>query len=107
MIGFIIFGFLFSITVGLLIGVILVGGLPEQGEWKKSLIMIIISLVIGFSITAIFRIESKIEEKQWNNGICPTCQKEWKFVNATHIRNEGDIYYYTCEECETIISKHP
>lgn len=63
---------------------------------------LIIFIFIGSFITlAIFGIFNEIKQSNihWNNGICEDCGGEYKFSGVTHVKNAGDYYYYTCEEC--------
>lgn len=43
--------------------------------------------------------ESKVSKENYNNGICSECGGEYRFTSAQHIKNSGDRYYYTCEDC--------
>ena len=41
----------------------------------------------------------------WNNGHCE-CGTEWELVNIEHFRNSGELYYYDCNNCGTVIRTH-
>lgn len=60
-----------------------------------------IVLLIG-----VLTIESKNDTKIWNNGICIECNEEMQFSGASHLRNGGNLYYYTCENCGHTIEIH-
>ena len=59
-------------------------------------------LLFGLPIVILFvglKVESKSDEKTWNNGICIECNEEMQFSGASHLRHGGNLYYYTCENC--------
>lgn len=60
----------------------------------------LILLIVGLTI------ESKSDIKAWNNGICIECNGEMQFSGASHLRNSGNLYYYTCENCGHTIEVH-
>ena len=66
---------------------------------KSGIICIIlIALVfIGGCFMAVH--EGKTAVAAYNNGICSECGGEYRFAGATHLRNSGDRYYYTCQSC--------
>lgn len=68
------------------------------------------SILIGIGILAgmilfglgINTIEAKMDASVWNDGICQ-CGGEFEFSNATHRKNGGNYYYYTCNDCGKVI----
>ncbi len=102
---FIIVGLLFTFTVGGFVGVMTIGGFPEKHDWKKKLIALIVSFIIGFGIAGGLALHTTLEQKEWNDGRCPDCGVEWRLVNVQHIRNEGEVYYYICNECGKVIEQ--
>ena len=56
------------------------------------------------------RYDMKEANKKYNNGICPKCGTEFHLVSVTHMKNNGNYYYYACEndhviECQCLPSK--
>ena len=45
------------------------------------------------------RYEAERSKEAYNEGICKVCGGEYRFSSVTHIKNGGDRYYYTCEDC--------
>lgn len=64
-------------------------------------ILIIILFCVGIIAMVILGCYAEVKQsiEYWNNGICENCGGEYKFSGATHVKNSGDYYYYTCEEC--------
>lgn len=68
------------------------------------------SILIGVGIFAgmialalgICALEAKMDASVWNDGICQ-CGGEFEFSNATHRKNGGNFYYYTCNDCGEVI----
>lgn len=59
-------------------------------------------IALGFGICAV---EAKMDESVWNGGICQ-CGGEFTFSSADHLRNGGNLYYYTCNNCGEVIETH-
>lgn len=73
---------------------------------KSFLRIILILLVIcSFFVLAIIGGwgQVKSDNAHWNNGVCEICGGAYKFTSATHLRNGGIRYYYTCENCDHTI----
>lgn len=68
-------------------------------------IIIILIVVCGFISLAFLGAytDAKNANKHWNNGICEVCGGAYKFKGATYVRNHGDRYYYSCEDCDHTI----
>ena len=49
-----------------------------------------------------YHLEAAIDADTWNEGVC-LCGGEYEFSNASHRKNGGVYYYYTCNECGRII----
>lgn len=43
--------------------------------------------------------EAKQSVAAYNHGICTECGGDYRFTSAVHLRNGGDRYYYTCQNC--------
>lgn len=99
---FIITAIFFTLTVGLFFGAIFT---TEMKGTKRTVLAIIIAICVGSGISAMFCLEHKSDENLWNGGYCQ-CGTEWTFSNAEHTRNSGDLYYWHCENCDTIIKLH-
>ena len=57
---------------------------------------IIIIFIAGIFIASH---EASTSRENYNNGVCVECGGEYRFTSAQHIKNGGDRYYYTCENC--------
>ena len=71
-------------------------------------VMLILLVICGFFALAIVGgfTDAKTASKHWNNGICEICGGAYKFSGGTHLRNRGDRYYYTCENCDHTIETY-
>lgn len=67
--------------------------------------ILIIFVVCGIIAIAICGgiLDVKNANKHWNNGICDNCGGNYKFKSATHLKNGGDKFYYSCENCDHTI----
>jgi ABC-type uncharacterized transport system permease subunit len=101
---FIIVGIIFTLTIGVFMGLIFTTNMKDS--WIKSIIIIIIALIVGFSISTIFAQERKADEKKWNNGICKECNNDWTLVNVVYQKNSSNVYYWNCNKCKKIIKLH-
>lgn len=72
---------------------------------KNFLRVIFALLVCGFLAVAIISTLANVENanNHWNDGVCEICGGAYKFTSATHVRNGGTRYYYTCEDCDHTI----
>lgn len=62
----------------------------------------IISTVAVFIIClGLFAYEEKTDLKEWNNGMCPTCEIEWEFANVSGMYSNQ--YNWICPNCNKII----
>lgn len=75
-------------------------------EYKDSIIFTL-SIIVIITI-AIFcaKFEHKQDEKTYNQGICTLCGGQYIFSGSNHIKNSGDLYYYTCDKCHHTITVH-
>ena len=60
-----------------------------------------ICLAIGLSLA-----EAYADETAWNGGHCTECGNGYELSGVSHIRNGGDLFYYSCEECGDTIRTH-
>ena len=67
--------------------------------------MALIASAFGTGFAGLLHLEHKNDEQLWNDGNC-TCGKEWRLVSVDHVKNGGDLYYYTCDECNNTIRTH-
>ena len=72
---------------------------------KHFLRVIFALLVCGFLAVAIISTLANVKSvnNHWNDGVCEVCGGAYKFASATHVRNGGTRYYYTCEDCDHTI----
>ena len=92
-----------TLTVGLFLALILTSNMKKW--FPRVLAVALISSMFGTGIAGLFWMERKGDEQSWNGGICP-CGEEWRLVNVDHVKNGGDLYYYTCDECNSTIRTH-
>lgn len=100
---FVITGVFMAVSVGAFMSLIFTSGMKD--DWKRVVACIIISLAIGFGISGLFMLERKGDEMSWNNGHCE-CGTEWELVDVEHLKNSGELYYYGCDNCGTVIKTH-
>lgn len=70
---------------------------PSSG---KELVIIILCLLVV--ILMLFACGTAIEDKEWNDGHCPVCGSEWRYVEAVGHRYTTS-YIYVCDKCNTHI----
>lgn len=100
---FVVVGLIMSISVGGFMSLMFTSGMKDG--WKKVVVAIITSLLIGFGISGMFAMERKGDEMVWNNGSCG-CGTEWELIDVEHLRNSGELYYYGCDNCGAVIRTH-
>lgn len=68
-------------------------------------VMLILLVVCGFLALGFISLRANVKNANdhWNNGVCEVCGGAYKFTSATHVRNGGTRYYYTCEDCDHTI----
>ena len=99
---FVFLAIVFTVVVGLFLGCIFT---TSMSGWKRGLAAVVIAVCVGCGISAMFCAERNSDVKAWNNGSCE-CGSEWKFSNADHLRNGGNLYYWYCEDCGKVIELH-
>lgn len=63
----------------------------------------IVSTVAVFIIClGLFAHEEKTDLKEWNDGMCPTCEIEWDFANVSGMY--ANRYNWICPNCNKIIT---
>lgn len=97
---FVVFGLILSVSVGGFVGMILTSGI--RNKIMNIIITIILALVIGFGLTSLLMWERTVDEQTFNNGYCE-CGGEWDLFDIEYRKNSGSLYFYKCEECESII----
>ena len=67
-------------------------------DFAKALFILLFALMICL-ITCIIGAETdRVQrEAKFNNGICPNCHVEYKFVQA--VGNDNVTYLFECEKC--------
>lgn len=69
----------------------------------RSLIFGLISGAVVFLIClGCFALEEKADLKEWNDGMCPTCEIEWDFANVSGMY--ANRYNWICPNCNKIIT---
>ena len=103
MIEFIVMALIFGILVGGFLGGMATADCRTL--WGRILGIVIWMIVCGCIISGMIMAEKQSDRDAWNNGACP-CGSAWELVNVQHNGNSGKLYYYTCKECNTIITLH-
>ena len=92
----VILSLIFAIIIGFLVWVATL-------DRSYSLMAGIISTVAVFIIClGLFAHEEKTDLKEWNNGMCPTCEIEWDFANVSGMY--ANRYNWICPNCNKIIT---
>lgn len=66
----------------------------------KIAIAILIVFALGFGLIQTYKANQEYQMSKWNNGVCRYCGiGNMVFASATYIRNGGNKYYYTCDNC--------
>lgn len=104
---FILVSIFMSLTAGSFMAMCIVNTITENGKpIVKWITGIILAVAIGCGIGGLITLQSKGDNKAWNNGYCTECNKPYKFVNKVYHRNGSDEYYYTCNNCGHTIVIH-
>lgn len=104
---FILISIFMSLTAGGFIAMCIVNIIAEDSKpIVKWIIGIVLAVAIGCGIGGLITLQTKGDDKTWNNGYCTECNEPYKFVNKVHHRNGGDEYYYTCDNCGHTIVIH-
>jgi len=96
---FIAFGLVFSVTIGLFMSLVIISMCDIKNKKKKRIAIIVLAFVIGFLIGGTFCLQTQMDNKNWNNGFCLKCGGQYELTEVTHIKNSGNLYYYTCKDC--------
>lgn len=104
---FILVSIFMSLTAGGFIAMCIVNTIAENSKpIVKWIIRIVLAVAIGCGIGGLITLQSKGDDKAWNNGYCTECDKPYKFSSVIHHRNSDDKYYYTCNNCGHTIMIH-
>lgn len=103
---FVVAGVLFTITLGLLSGIIITEKLCMYG-WKQFIAITLIALGIGFSVGGLLTLDFIADEKEYNEGYCE-CGGEWELIDIEKGRRNGNTtyYYYKCNDCKDVIETY-
>ncbi len=103
---FIITGIVMTLVVGVFMSICIMGTVEMKEGWLRNLVTVILALVIGFTVGGLLTLENIGDRESWNNGHCE-CGGSWELVDVEKgYRNGSTTYYYTCEECDNLISTH-
>lgn len=103
MMNFLVGTLLWAVVLGVFAGMLFT---VEMRGIGRVVAVIVIALVIGAIISAVFCAENTADHQRWNGGYCPDCGVRWALVNVEHLRNSGEVYYWNCPQCGTIIKLH-
>lgn len=60
-------------------------------------ILVAILIVIGlFAFAAL--LDKGVSDSQWNNGHCPDCETEWRYIQAVGHKSDTK-YIWVCDRC--------
>lgn len=96
-------GLIMTVVVGIFFGLVMTAEMERT--WKRKVVCILIALVIGFGLSALFTLECKGDEWTWNNGYCQ-CNGEWELFDIEYTRHGSDLYHYKCQSCDDVIILH-
>lgn len=69
-------------------------------QFIKAIIVIIILSLFAFGVITTYKANQEYQMSKWNNGMCSDCGiGNMVFISATYIHNNGNEYYYTCNNC--------
>jgi hypothetical protein len=73
----------------------------ESSGYRKLAISL---LTIVFTIGILFIVFSynDYKTKEWNNGTCKKCDKQYELIDITYHKNNGYSYFYQCPNCKEI-----
>lgn len=104
---FILVSIFMSLTAGGFMAMCIVNIIAENRKpIVKWIIGIILAVAIGCGIGRLIILQSKSDDKTWNNGYCAECNGSYRFADKVHHRNGDDEYYYTCDNCGHTIVIH-
>lgn len=108
MVSTIIFGLIFSVSVGLMFSLIMVNLFFPKYGYKviKTIFIIIFSLLIGFGLIGLLKLEHKIDTENYNEGVCEKCYGHYTIFDVEKDRHGYKTYYYKCDNCGRVISTH-
>ena len=92
----VIISIIFSILIGC--GVIVAISDP----FHSLVIGIVSTMIVLLICLGCFAYEEKTDLKEWNNGMCSTCEIEWDFANVSGMY--GNRYNWICPNCNKIIT---
>lgn len=80
------------------------GGFPENKI--ANAVIILLSIIIGFSCCFLVKSHEERVIEQWNNGYCQECNVKYDMVGVYKTKNETPTYVYQCPECKKVIETH-
>lgn len=105
MVSTIIFGLIFSASIGLILSLCMINTFLEYGHKViKTILTIIFSLLIGFGLIGLFNLEKKMDTETYNEGICTKCSGHYTIFDVEKDRHGNETYYYKCDNCGKVIS---
>lgn len=93
---------IFFIMPGVFFGAGVYSNMNHKSFAKRFICSWLTAILTGVIIGGIFTASYKYDVKQFNNGYCPTCEEPQRFTGATRDKSTT-TYYWTCDNCGTII----
>lgn len=93
---------------------LMVGSFPAFVVWcscnktrktRRVILTILTCVLCGTIVMSTIYFGAKAEKDTWNNGVCPTCEVEWDFVNGSKAWRQDTIYFYECPNCSKVIEQ--
>ena len=101
---FIITAIVMTLTIGLFVGGMFTSGMKNSAV--RLTVTLIVASIIGTGIAGLFALETKMDEEQYNEGVCVYCDGNYKLTSVDHLKNGGELYYYSCNNCGDVIRTH-
>ena len=100
-----VFGGLFlTVTLGALFALMFTNNI--KNNIARLVIGIIIAFITGYGAMCLISLDYKIDEKNYNNGICSICNEKLDLFDIEYHRGSGDEYYYKCKNNHLVSTSH-
>lgn len=96
----------FGLLIGSFPALIVWCNCDETRKVRRVILTILVGVLVGFIAVGAMCLDSKIENDTWNNGVCPTCEVKWDFVNGSKAWRQDTTYFYECPNCNKIIEQN-
>ena len=101
---FILGGLFLTVTLGALFALMFTNNI--KNNIARLVIGIIIAFITGYGAMCLISLDYKIDEKNYNNGICSICNEKLDLFDIEYHRGSGDEYYYKCKNNHLVRTSH-